>query len=1317
MNTGPQTDTAPTEQTVVSPLSPAASNHLTHRARSWVQRWAAGLGTLSAVSLSALLGPLALAAAIWGFWTWTGTPGSLGIALNMLHWALPSGQKLHSADVQGNLQQGGRIGQISWQSEGLQMQAQEAQLVLDWSQLWRQAWPVQSIALQSLRVQDQRSPQPMKPLTELRLPLPLQLKLKVDQFSWQGSTAVKLSDVQGQYAFDGQEHRLDIDSLALAQGRYTLQARLQGAAPMALSISAQGQVQTPASDRTPALQLQVQSKVQGQLSGPQAQLSVQTELAPTPGQGALGRAQDKVHLSLQAQIQPWQEQVVLQAEGQWQALDLAPLWPGAPQTRLQGQAQLLPDGAAWQLDAQIENLLPGAWDLQRLPLAQLSLKARHDQGLWQVKQAQARMAAGQVQGQGQQTPQGWTGQVDIQNLQPASLHSAWNGPAMQGRLKAEATGSDTIALSADLQSQKATGRSPSIPVALQWEKLQLTGQWHPDRWDIDRLHMQAARAELEAQFRWKPTESEVQGRITLQLPGLQATAQGNLAPINGQGRLDLQMQDAALSQAWLQGLPGWGAQLKAFKASGPAQLQAQWQGGYAQADAPLSLSLQWPRIDWAQQGSVSTATNRSTPAPATWFLMPGQLQIRGTPLALKSEIQASFGQGRHTARVQTTLNASRADTLSPNWQGLIEQLTISTPNTQNPSAAPWRLDLQPSLALQARQEQATLTWGPSNWQLQGPGPGTARLQAEAGAWTAPRQGQAMQTHGAVRWTDLPVAWAQAWLGTDILNDITLQGQAQWRLDQDLHLSLSAERSQGDLRVQTDSLTRQRTAAGLRQAKVLLSAQNEQLHAEIKWDSAQMGQAQANFKSQLNRTPDGWQWSDTAPLIGSLQAKLPQIGAWSVLAPPGWRVQGTLDADLTMSGTRSQPQWQGRLLAKQLAARSAVQGIEFSQGQMLARLEGQSLILENLSLRGAGAQGGELQARGEVQFNATPSVQANRQTNPLASAHLALQIEAKNLRVSNRADRRLSVSGDLNALMKQGQFQLRGGLKANQALFILPDDSTPNLGDDVVVFRPGMGELNLSALKALPDPNTPSSSWLGVPDVRVLLELGNDFQIQGQGLSTRLNGQVELLSNASTQGLPRLSGQVRTEGGRYKAYGQQLKIDTGVLRFTGPYDNPSLNIIALRPNLPQSVGVQITGTALLPRIRLYADPDLPDADKLAWLVLGRSAANGGAESVVLQQAAMSLLSGNGKTLSGDLANSLGLDEISLATGSRSDATATGAAVTLGKRLSKDFYLAYETSLSGAFGSLYIFYDLSRRVTLRAQAGEQSALDLIFTMRRD
>jgi translocation and assembly module TamB len=239
----------------------------------------------------------------------------------------------------------------------------------------------------------------------------------------------------------------------------------------------------------------------------------------------------------------------------------------------------------------------------------------------------------------------------------------------------------------------------------------------------------------------------------------------------------------------------------------------------------------------------------------------------------------------------------------------------------------------------------------------------------------------------------------------------------------------------------------------------------------------------------------------------------------------------------------------------------------------------------------------------------------------------------------------------------------------------------------------------------------------MPDVRVTLDLGPDFQLQGKGLNTRLTGQLELISQASTQGLPRLHGQVRTVGGRYKAYGQELNISTGVLRFNGAYDNPGLEIIALRPHLTQSVGVQVSGSALLPRIRLYADPDMPDADKLAWLVLGRSAANGGAESAVLQQAAMVLLSGNGKTLSSELAGNLGLDEISLATSTRTGTTATGAAVTLGKRLSQDFYMAYEASLSGTLGSLFIFYDISKRLTLRAQAAEQSALDLIFTIRKD
>jgi translocation and assembly module TamB len=57
------------------------------------------------------------------------------------------------------------------------------------------------------------------------------------------------------------------------------------------------------------------------------------------------------------------------------------------------------------------------------------------------------------------------------------------------------------------------------------------------------------------------------------------------------------------------------------------------------------------------------------------------------------------------------------------------------------------------------------------------------------------------------------------------------------------------------------------------------------------------------------------------------------------------------------------------------------------------------------------------------------------------------------------------------------------------------------------------------------------------------------------------------------------------------------------------------------------------------------------------------------------------------------------------------------VTLGKRLGRNLYASYERSLSGAIGTLFVFYDLTQRFTLRAQAGERSAVDLIFTFAYD
>ena len=205
---------------------------------------------------------------------------------------------------------------------------------------------------------------------------------------------------------------------------------------------------------------------------------------------------------------------------------------------------------------------------------------------------------------------------------------------------------------------------------------------------------------------------------------------------------------------------------------------------------------------------------------------------------------------------------------------------------------------------------------------------------------------------------------------------------------------------------------------------------------------------------------------------------------------------------------------------------------------------------------------------------------------------------------------------------------------------------------------------------------------------------------------------ELTRSEAQQALPglKVSGEHLSVLPMNGAQAQTLRLELAALDIRATRKLPE--------NIEQRVGVLITGNAQAPRVGLFADPDLPDGDKLAWLVLGRPASAAGAQAFVLQQAARRLLSSGGEPLDGALARTLGIDEIGFSgSGTSADGTTTAAALTLGKRLSNDLYLSYEQSLAGAMSTVSILYDLSRRLTLRARAGTENAIDLIFTHRYD
>jgi translocation and assembly module TamB len=120
------------------------------------------------------------------------------------------------------------------------------------------------------------------------------------------------------------------------------------------------------------------------------------------------------------------------------------------------------------------------------------------------------------------------------------------------------------------------------------------------------------------------------------------------------------------------------------------------------------------------------------------------------------------------------------------------------------------------------------------------------------------------------------------------------------------------------------------------------------------------------------------------------------------------------------------------------------------------------------------------------------------------------------------------------------------------------------------------------------------------------------------------------------------------------------------------------------------------------------------------VLGQSLdRTSGADLAALQAASAALLGPNSRPVTASIAQSIGLDDISVKSGTvaarnvaRGTPDATGQVVSIGKRLSENLTVAYEQGLTVATNALRIEYALSSTLSVRAEAGTVSGLGLVY-----
>ncbi len=522
--------------------------------------------------------------------------------------------------------------------------------------------------------------------------------------------------------------------------------------------------------------------------------------------------------------------------------------------------------------------------------------------------------------------------------------------------------------------------------------------------------------------------------------------------------------------------------------------------------------------------------------------------------------------------------------------------------------------------------------------------------------------------------------------------------------------------------------------GLGEVRLQASVADGRVAANLQLRGARLGEIHAELAAPATRGTDGGAAAliDTqAPWQGSLHAHMPDLAWLGPLLGEGWQLGGELNGEMQLAGSAARPQWRGEWRGEHLALRELDQGMRLEQGEALLEITPERLLLrrlnfasdfqplprvlrldENIDSKRLTATPGRFEASGEL---ALGEATAGR------TAQLSLRLDR--IGVMQRPDQWAIISGDGELRLGERVLDIGGKLRVDAGFWSLAEVGRPQLSDDVVIRRsPAKG-------------GTTAPEGLAARQVRAAVHLdldaglGDAFHFRGAGVESRLEGQIRIRSDDA--GLPRASGSIRTVGGRFDAYGQKLEIERGILNFQGAIDNPGLNLLAVRKNLSVEAGVAVTGTAQHPLIRLVSTPEVPDTEKLSWLVLGRSPEQGGGDSAILVAAAQTIFGGQDGGLLSKLQQGLGIDEFGVSSGQigglsrmptsrvasstgfgSNSQTVNGQIVSVGKRLSSNALLSYEQSLNTTESIVKLTVNLNRQFSVVGSAGSESALDFFW-----
>lgn len=455
----------------------------------------------------------------------------------------------------------------------------------------------------------------------------------------------------------------------------------------------------------------------------------------------------------------------------------------------------------------------------------------------------------------------------------------------------------------------------------------------------------------------------------------------------------------------------------------------------------------------------------------------------------------------------------------------------------------------------------------------------------------------------------------------------------------------------------------------------------------------------NAKLRDNRADLGWliRLTNNGQFDGQVQVTDPQgrrnlggnvnirnfsLAMANAIFSRGEKAAGTLNASLRLGGNVQSPQLFGQLGLNGLDIDGNFMPFDMQPSQLAMNFNGMSSTLQGVVRTGQG----QINLSGDADWSQIDNWRAR------------VAAKGSKVRITVPPMVRLDVSPDVVFEATPSLFTLDGNVDVPWARIVVHDlpESAVGVSSDEVMLNNDL------------QPEQPKSASIPI-NSNLTVHVGNNVRLNAFGLKARLTGDLKVAQDKQGLGL---NGQINIPEGRFHAYGQDLLVRKGELLFSGPPDQPMLNIEAIRN--PESTendviaGVRVTGTADEPKAEIFSDPAMSQQEALSYLLRGQ-----GLESEQSDSAAMtSMLIGLGVAQSGQVVGKIGetfgVSNLALDTQGVGDSSQ----VVVSGYVLPGLQVKYGVGIFDSLATLTLRYRLMPKLYLEAVSGVDQALDLLY-----